>query len=99
MAFLNSNPNSLYTKDLENFSAFKNFKKSIIPKSEILPTESELQENTESDKSPEEALEYPFQKLKTDLSKDLLKTIKNCSPAFFEKLVVDFAHKNGIWRI
>lgn len=95
ITFLNSNPNSLRTKDLENFSAFKDFKKSIVPKTEILSAESEFQENAESNKTPEEALEYAFQKLKTDLSRDLLDTIKSCSPAFFEKLVVDLLIKMG----
>lgn len=94
ISFLNSNPISLRTRDLETFSAFKEFKKSIVPKTEI-SSESENQENNDSIKTPEEALEYAFQKLKTDLSRDLLDTIKSCSPSFFEKLVVDLLLKMG----
>ena len=94
ISFLNSNPTSLRTKDLENFSAFKEFKKAIVPKTET-SSEIENQENNDSTKTPEEALEYAFQKLKTDLSRDLLDTIKSCSPSFFEKLVVDLLLKMG----
>lgn len=94
ISFLSSNPISLRAKDLENFSAFKEFKKAIIPKTET-STEIENQENNESTKTPEEALEYAFQKLKGDLSRDLLDTIKSCSPSFFEKLVVDLLLKMG----
>lgn len=41
------------------------------------------------DQTPEEVLEYAHQQLKNDLATELLETIGNCSPAFFEKLVVD----------
>lgn len=94
ISFLNSNPTALRTRDLESFSAFREFKKAIIPKSE-LSSENENIENYESRKTPEEALEYAFQKLKTDLSRDLIDTIKSCSPSFFEKLVVDLLLKMG----
>ncbi|QKG80336.1 restriction endonuclease [Tenuifilum thalassicum] len=93
--FLKSNPKELRTKDLENFKAFKEFKQSITVKNETESSEQENQENEESNKTPEEALEYAYLKLKNDLSRDLLDTIKGCSPEFFEKLVIDMLTKMG----
>lgn len=93
--FLKSNPTELRTKDLEEFKAFKEFKQSINVKNEIDDTDQGNHENAESNKTPEEALEYAYQKLKNDLSRDLLDTIKNCSPSFFEKLVIDLLTKMG----
>lgn len=93
--FLKSNPAELRTKDLEEFKAFKEFKQSINVKNEIDDNDQGNHENGESSKTPEEALEYAYLKLKNDLSRDLLDTIKNCSPAFFEKLVIDLLTKMG----
>lgn len=42
-----------------------------------------------SDQTPEEVLEYAYQKIKNDLANELIDIIKSCSPAFFEKLVID----------
>jgi restriction system protein len=44
---------------------------------------------TTDTETPEEALETAYQTLRDNLSDELLSTIKGCSPAFFEKLVVD----------
>ena len=42
-----------------------------------------------TDLTPEELLEYAYQKLHSELSKEVLDIVKTCSPAFFEKLVID----------
>lgn len=90
--FLKSNPTELKTKDLEKFKSFREFKESIVSKNE---SENSNTESSDTAKTPEEALEYAYQKLKNDLSRDLLETIKNCSPSFFEKLVIDMLTKMG----
>lgn len=95
LKFLKSNPTDLRTKDLENFKAFKEFKESIDKKNQVDYKVSSSQNIEESEKTPEEALEYAYLKLKNDLSRDLLNIIKNCSPAFFEKLVIDILTKMG----
>jgi restriction system protein len=46
-------------------------------------------EKDEDALTPEEHLEYGYQKLRQDLASDLLRRVKDSSPAFFEKLVVD----------
>lgn len=43
----------------------------------------------ESLQTPGELLEGAYQKLREDLAADLLKTVTDCSPSFFERLVID----------
>lgn len=45
--------------------------------------------------SPEEVLELSYQKIRQDLSVDLLESIKKCSPGFFERLVVELLVNMG----
>ncbi len=93
--FLKTNPTELRTKDLANFKDFKDFTESISKKNKSKEKEISILETRETNETPEEALEYAYQKLKYDLSRDLLDTIKNCSPFFFENLVVDLLTKMG----
>ena len=48
-----------------------------------------------TEQTPQELLDYSFQKLKNELSIELLDTVKNCSASFFEKLVIDLLVKMG----
>ena len=50
---------------------------------------------TIEDKSPEEIIDANFGILFNILASDLIDKVKNCSPAFFEKLVVDLLVKMG----
>lgn len=45
--------------------------------------------------TPEEGIESVYQKLREGLSTELLETVKNCSAAFFEQLVVDLLVRMG----
>jgi len=45
--------------------------------------------NNDEERTPEEVLEDSFQALNEKLAEELLERLKACSPAFFEKLVVD----------
>lgn len=45
--------------------------------------------------TPREVLEYAYQELRQTLAQDLLIKIKNCTPSFFEQLVVDLLVKMG----
>ena len=45
--------------------------------------------------TPEETLEYSFQKISKDLASELLNRIKGCSPRFFENLVVELLVSMG----
>ena len=53
-------------------------------KSDVIPSE---EENTSA--SPKELIEDGYNKINKNLSEDLLSEIMECSPAFFEKLIVD----------
>lgn len=45
--------------------------------------------------TPEESIEVAYQRVRSNLAIELLQTIKNCSPDFFERLVVDLLVKMG----
>jgi len=92
---LESKPSELRTKDLDQFKQFVDFKEAISKKNDKGTDESITDEDEQNTETPEEALEYAYLKLKNDLSRDMLDTIKSCSPAFFEKLVVDLLTKMG----
>ncbi len=49
----------------------------------------------EQGKTPEELLDYSYQKLKDELAVELIEKIKSCSPVFFERLVIDLLIKMG----
>lgn len=51
-----------------------------------------------SSKTPEEILEENHNIIKASLASELLDTIKTCSPAFFERLVVDLLTSMGYGR-
>ena len=59
-------------------------------------SESELGEDLKyEDTTPEELIGIGHQKLQDDLASELLDRIKDCSPSFFEKLVVELLVKMG----
>ena len=60
------------------------------------PGESELGKNLKyEDTTPEELIGIGHQKLQADLASELLDRIKDCSPSFFEKIVVELLVKMG----
>ena len=58
-------------------------------------TKDDVEEVLNQNVNPEEALETAFHALKSTLSGELLQTVKDGSPAFFEQLVVDLLVKMG----
>lgn len=53
------------------------------------------EEESSAQQTPEESLEYGYGKISENLTQELAKSIKGCSPSFFEKLVVDLLLKMG----
>ena len=53
------------------------------------------QDEIEIHKTPEELLDYSYYQLKGELAIELVEKIKECSPNFFERLVVDLLIKMG----
>ncbi len=88
IALLNENPSKITSKFLtryDDFVEFKSVKKTKADK--VIAPQIVL--NDATDETPEESLEYAYQKLHSELSKELLSIVKSCTPSFFEKLVID----------
>jgi restriction system protein len=87
-ATLAQNPERINIRFLEQFPefiAFRNADKAKDNGAQIQITEQ----------TPEETLEIAHQKLRQNLADELIQTIKTCSPAFFEQLVVDLLVRMG----
>lgn len=56
---------------------------------------SDKEEELQTPQTPEELLEKSYQDIRKTLAQDILSKIKQCSPSFFEKLVVELLVKMG----
>ena len=59
------------------------------------PTRSQSVTESEDLKTPEETFEQGYEQLRSELAAEILQTIQNGTPAFFERLVVDVLVKMG----
>jgi restriction system protein len=89
---LKKNPKRIDVAYLGQFQEFRDFRALHHTKQE---EEEQGQEVDLNNKTPEESLEGAYQKLRADLASDLLQQLKVCSPAFFERLVVEVIVKMG----
>ena len=81
--------NVTFLKQYPEFRAFQTNTKSSDQESEGNTPELSLV------KTPNEIVESGYQKLRAQLADELLETVKSCSPAFFERLVVDLLVRMG----
>ena len=89
---LQKNPPEINIKFLQQFPQFIEFRATRKEKD----THEEPEENgVDSSKTPQELLEYGYQKITNDLAQEILGMVKQCSPRFFEKLVVELLLKMG----
>lgn len=73
--------------------AYRDWKKENQP---ALMQEQKIPEDVELDfQPPEELLESTFNRINGELAGNILQKIKSCSPAFFERLVVELLVKMG----
>jgi restriction system protein len=77
-----------YLQKFPEFAEFRSASKS--PKTPRVETTTESEGQT-----PEEMLESAELRLRTDLASDILNRVRKCSPAFFERLVVELLLKMG----
>ncbi len=84
-----ANPDRIDAKYLEKFPEFLVFKTRVKDKDE---TNDQV---AAAGQTPDESLEAAYQKVRKELAQELLKQIKQCTPAFFEKLVIDLLVKMG----
>ncbi|MDL1870703.1 restriction endonuclease [Deltaproteobacteria bacterium PRO3] len=87
---LAKNPSKINVKFLDQFPEFVEFR---TKKQEQKETTDILE--AENLKTPAELLETAYQKLRENLASELLKIVSECSPAFFERLVIDLLVKMG----
>ncbi|MBF0551760.1 MAG: restriction endonuclease [Deltaproteobacteria bacterium] len=94
---LNNSPEEINNHFLSQFDEFVQFRKGPQSKerNETISTLSEETQLAEETQTPEEAIEVAYLKIKQNLADEILETIKNCSPSFFEKLVVEVLVKMG----
>lgn len=88
---LNSNPDHINIKFLQQFSEFAAFREGDASAGEG----KEPEKLAESSTTPEELLESGYRTIRTALAADLLQKIKSCSSYFFERLVVELLVKMG----
>ncbi len=81
---LDSNPSEINTKTLRQYDSFVEFQTKSSPRTSSGATSTEQT----SYPTPQEALEYGYEKLTESLSDELLENVMACSSAFFERLVV-----------
>ncbi|MEH1871739.1 restriction endonuclease [Nostoc sp.] len=75
---------------LNQFPDFINFKSSKKPDDNVITEFDEI-----SEKTPQESIELGYQKIRQELEIDLINRVKNISPEFFERLVIDLLIKMG----
>jgi len=87
---LNSNPPGIDADYLNQFPEFRAFRQRNRKKQK-----EDIDIKHHEELTPEEAIETAYQTIKEELKRELLEQIKTCSPAFFERLVIDLLLKMG----
>ncbi|PXX12645.1 restriction system protein [Nitrosomonas ureae] len=94
MAFLATNPNKITIAALNQFEKFRTFRLSA----KTNKNGQEVIFSPEPTETPEELLEQSYQRINEELAGSLLEQVKQCSPTFFENLVVELLLKMGYGR-
>ncbi len=81
---LEGNPAEITAKSLDQFPEFLEFRTASGK-----GAKHSDQTVAEAAETPEETLESSYQQLRRELAHELLEQVRRCSPAFFERLVVD----------
>jgi len=87
---LKDKPRAINVAFLRQFPEFIEFQAIKREKGDRAGQEEERELDT-----PEEAIESAYQKLRKNMTSDLIQIVKKVSPSFFEKLVVDLLLKMG----
>ncbi len=86
---LQSAPLALDVRYLQQFPKYRMFSWRKKPDREPMPPLPREQDPPSDDLAPEDHLEYGFQRFREALASDVLARVKQCSPTFFEGLVVN----------
>jgi restriction system protein len=88
---LKKSPEKINVNFLEQFDEFLQFRE----RREKTVESHEASENGGEPQTPEEAIELAYLRIRQSLADEVLQTVKNCSPSFFEALVIDVLVKMG----
>jgi len=88
---IKANPNKIDVEFLDQFPGFKEYRTGAKDRDEQVVSSVE----TNLQRTPEELLESGYQEIKQSLVQDILEQVKQCSPNFFEKIVVELLLKMG----
>ncbi|MBU2611562.1 MAG: restriction endonuclease [Chloroflexi bacterium] len=88
---LKSNPSRIDIKFLARFPEFVKFHEV----ESVRKPKRQIQQEEKEDKTPEEVLEDAYQEIRDSLAEELLDSVMSCSPAFFERLVVELLVQMG----
>lgn len=91
-AVLAEHPPTITIKWLERFPEFVQFRSSTRREKDVAP---EKAAEPEEHLTPEEQLEAAYQRIRSDLATEVLDRVKQSSPQFFERLVVELLVKMG----
>jgi restriction system protein len=87
---LSENPDLINVRFLKQFPEFVEFQTTKRESNEI-----EIDDQSESTKTPEELLETAYLKIRKSLAQEIINKVIQLPPAFFEKLVVELLVKMG----
>lgn len=90
LELLKKNPNQINIQLLKKYPCYIEH---LRPKENIEKNETEI--DNVNNLTPEESLEYYYQKIRKAIAQELLSKIKKMTPSAFEKLVVDLLVKMG----
>ena len=90
---LKQNPTTVDNNFLMQFPEFEEFIKTRTKPRDKAGTVVDVPPDT--GKTPQDYLEYGYARVRQELAAELLKNIKECTPSFFERLVLDVLLKMG----
>lgn len=92
LGVLKQNPKEIDIEFLSQFPEFLEFKSLKRMKDD---TNENDNDKSNDEKTPQELLEHAYQEIRNGLADEVLGLVKNCSPRFLEKLVVELLIKMG----
>jgi restriction system protein len=96
---LKSNPQRVDLKFLKEIPEYRQWEKTYIKnwqENHFSEKDNEITvQQEDTTQTPEELLDYSYSQLKEVLAIEIIEKIKECSPKFFERLVVDLLIKMG----
>jgi len=94
LALLDKNPDKVDISILEAYPEFIAFRNRKKEKNELGPSTEALTIPDQS-QTPEDALATAYKKIRKELESEILNSVKETSPSFFERIVVDLLVKMG----